>query len=98
MDEGRPVCGVGEIQWRVDVSHRVGTDRSKVRALIGKAASHAIASTAKGKHLQTLERQVGKFSVPSRSDGKRSPGMGPALKPAKEKDKPNPANILHGTG
>src|SRR5216684_2111277 len=39
-----------------------------------------------------------KASAPSRSAGKRTPGMAPALKPAKEKDKPNPPINFHGTG
>src|SRR5260370_2138038 len=83
---------------RVKPSHSAAKAPKKMSAPIGKTASPATASTANAKDLQTLERQAAKSSAPSRSAGKRTPGMAPALKPAKEKDKPNPPINFHGTG
>jgi len=70
----------------------------KMSTPVGKTAGSATASSANAKDVQTLERQTGKSSAPSRVAGKRTPGMAPALKPAKEKDKPTPPINFHGNG
>ncbi len=82
---------------RVKPSHSA-EKAPKRSAPIGKTASPATTSTANAKDLQTLERQTAKSSAPSRSAGKRTPGMALALKPAREKDKPNPPINFHGNG
>lgn len=64
-------------------------------APVGKTAS-PVASNSTSKELQTLERQTAKTSASSRSAGKRTPGTGSALKPAK--DKSNPPINFGGSG
>ena len=82
---------------RVKPSHSTAKAPKRI-APIGKTASPATSSAANAKDLQTVEHQTAKSSTSSRAAGKRTPGMAPALKAAKEKDKPNPPINFHGTG
>ena len=90
---GISVSGLAQQTFRVK---RQPTEKAaRKSAPVGKTAS-PVASNATSKELQTLERETAKTSASSRSAGRKTPGTGSALKPAK--DRSNPPINFGGTG